>query len=410
MRKKMIRGIAIVSCFMAVMTGCKKGTADVNMELAQADVGTVTVPEDVLVVGLGEASHGVKEYQEMKAEVFQALVGHNGCRTFVIEGDFGSALKVDDYIHGGEGTAKEAAAWIGFRIYRTEEMEALIEWMRAYNETAGEGADLHFYGMDMQWADNSKDYVFRVLEQVSPDSSAKYREALAFLNDDEMYDISAEAFGQGLSVAEGLIQEVDSAEESIVEIFGNETFAFARECARSIYNCCDIRKSDREYNTVRDSHMAEKVQWFMEHGDGSVIFINGHNGHIGKVNSASYDCLGSLLAQQLGDGYFAIGTDAEITSFNSQTDDGFEELRVENQNALTELAAGTEQGFYYIDFGTAAADSGWNRVLSEKQRMTSLNVAVVTAMKAFYTIQAIPGDMFDAMIVFGEVSPTTLVP
>lgn len=410
MRKKMIRGIAIVSCFMAVMTGCKKGTADVNMELAQADVGTVTVPEDVLVVGLGEASHGVKEYQEMKAEVFQALVGHNGCRTFVIEGDFGSALKVDDYIHGGEGTAKEAAAWIGFRIYRTEEMEALIEWMRAYNETAGEGADLHFYGMDMQWADNSKDYVFRVLEQVSPDSSAKYREALAFLNDDEMYDISAEAFGQGLSVAEGLIQEVDSAEESIVEMFGNETFAFARECARSIYNCCDIRKSDREYNTVRDSHMAEKVQWFMEHGDGSVIFINGHNGHIGKVNSASYDCLGSLLAQQLGDGYFAIGTDAEITSFNSQTDDGFEELRVENQNALTELAAGTEQGFYYIDFGTAAADSGWNRVLSEKQRMTSLNVAVVTAMKAFYTIQAIPGDMFDAMIVFGEVSPTTLVP
>lgn len=410
MRKKMICGIAIVSCFMAVMTGCKKGTADVNMELAQADVGTVTVPEDVLVVGLGEASHGVKEYQEMKAEVFQALVGHNGCRTFVIEGDFGSALKVDDYIHGGEGTAKEAAAWIGFRIYRTEEMEALIEWMRAYNETAGEGADLHFYGMDMQWADNSKDYVFRVLEQVSPDSSAKYREALAFLNDDEMYDISAEAFGQGLSVAEGLIQEVDSAEESIVEMFGNETFAFARECARSIYNCCDIRKSDREYNTVRDSHMAEKVQWFMEHGDGSVIFINGHNGHIGKVNSANYDCLGSLLAQQLGDGYFAIGTDAEITSFNSQTDDGFEELRVENQNALTELAAGTEQGFYYIDFGTAAADSGWNRVLSEKQRMTSLNVAVVTAMKAFYTIQAIPGDMFDAMIVFGEVSPTTLVP
>lgn len=410
MRKKMICGIAIVSCFMAVMTGCKKGTADVNMELAQVDVGTVTVPEDVLVVGLGEASHGVKEYQEMKAEVFQALVGHNGCRTFVIEGDFGSALKVDDYIHGGEGTAKEAAAWIGFRIYRTEEMEALIEWMRAYNETAGEGADLHFYGMDMQWADNSKDYVFRVLEQVSPDSSAKYREALAFLNDDEMYDISAEAFGQGLSVAEGLIQEVDSAEESIVEMFGNETFAFARECARSIYNCCDIRKSDREYNTVRDSHMAEKVQWFMEHGDGSVIFINGHNGHIGKVNSASYDCLGSLLAQQLGDGYFAIGTDAEITSFNSQTDDGFEELRVENQNALTELAAGTEQGFYYIDFGTAAADSGWNRVLSEKQRMTSLNVAVVTAMKAFYTIQAIPGDMFDAMIVFGEVSPTTLVP
>lgn len=410
MKKKIICGIAIVSCFMAVMTGCGKGTAEVDMELAQTDVGSISVPEDVLVVGLGEAGHGVKEYQEMKAKVFQALVENNGCRTFIIEGDFGGALKVDDYIHGGEGTAREAAAQIGFRIYRTEEMETLIEWMRAYNETAGEGADLHFYGMDMQRADNSKEYVFRVLEQVSPDSSAKYREALAFLNDDGMYDISAGEFEQGLSVAENLIQEVDSMEESIVEMLGNETFAFARECACSIYNCCDIRKSDRDYNTVRDSHMAEKVQWFIEHGDGSVIFINGHNGHIGKVNSTSYDCLGRLLAQQMGDGYFAIGTDAEVTSFNSQMDDGFEELTVKNQNSFTVLIANAEQNFYYIDFGTAAADNGWNRILSEKQGMTSLNVSVVTTMKAFYTIQAVPGDLFDAMIVFGEVSPTTIVP
>lgn len=410
MKKKIICGIAAVSCFMTVMTGCGKGATNVDMELAQTDVGAIAVPEDVLVVGLGEASHGVKEYQEMKAKVFQALVENNGCRTFVIEGDFGSALKVDDYIHGGEGTAKEAAAQIGFRIYRTEEMESLIEWMRTYNETAGEGADLHFYGMDMQWADNSKEYVFRVLGQVSPNSSEEYRESLAFLNDDEMYDISAEEFEQGLSVAEELIREVERAEEGIVEMFGSETFAFARECARSLYNCCDIRKSDRDYNTVRDGHMAEKVQWFIEHGDGSVIFINGHNGHIGKVNSTSYDCLGKLLAQQLGDGYFAIGTDAEVTSFNSQTDDGFEELTVENENPLTALAANAEQNFYYIDFGAAAADNGWNRILSEEQRMTSLNVTVVTTMKAFYTIQAIPGDLFDAMIVFGEVSPTTLVP
>lgn len=409
MKKKRMYGIALVSCLIAVMTGCGNGTYDVDMELAQTDMEAIAVPEDVLVVGLGEASHGVKEYQEMKAKVFQALVENHGCRAFVIEGDFGGALKVDDYIHGGEGTAKEAAAQIGFRIYRTEEMEELIAWMRAYNETAGEGADLHFYGMDMQRADSSKEYVFRVLEQVSPGSSAKYREALAFLNDDGMYDIRTEAFEQGMSVAKDLIQKVDSAEESIAEMLGNETFAFARECACSIYHCCDINKSDRDYNTVRDSHMAEKVQWFIEHGDGSVIFINGHNGHIGKVNSASYDCLGKLLAQQLGDGYFAIGTDAEVTSFNSQTDDGFEELTVKNQNPLTALAANTEQDFYYLDFEAAAADNGWKRILSEKQGMTSLNVAVVTAMKAFYTIQAIPGDMYDAMIIFGEVSPTTLV-
>lgn len=110
MRKKVLSGIAVLNCILLVVTGCGSSTVSVNMELAQTDVGSIAVSEEVQVVGLGEASHGVSEYQEMKAEVFQALVEHNGCRTFVIEGDFGNALKVDDYIHGGAGTAKEAAA------------------------------------------------------------------------------------------------------------------------------------------------------------------------------------------------------------------------------------------------------------------------------------------------------------
>lgn len=32
----------------------------------------------------------------------------------------------------------------------------------------------------------------------------------------------------------------------------------------------------------------------------------------------------------------------------------------------------------------------------------------MTTMKAFYTTEVIPKDTIDAMIVFGEVSPTTL--
>lgn len=410
MRKRMFCIMAMALCVVSLLAGCGGGTASVDMALAQTDMGTITVPDDVLVVGLGEASHGVKEYQEMKAEVFQALVQNNGCRTFVIETDFGSALKVDAYIHGGEGTAGEAAAQIGFRIYRTKEMEALLEWMRAYNETAAEGEDLHFYGMDMQWADDSKEYVFNILEQVDPGVSAEHAEALAFLNDEDMYDISADAFLQGMPAAERLIQEVDEAKDSIVEAFGDKTFEFARECACSIYNCCDIRKSDQEYNTVRDRYMADKVQWFMEHGDGSVIFINGHNGHIGKGYEAPYyDCLGKLLAEELGDGYFAIGTDAGATTFNSQTEDGFEELSVENGNPMNALAGEVAGGRYYIDFSAVSEDHDWSGILSEKQRITALNVTGITISKAFYTMEIVPEDTFDGMIIFDKVSPTTLV-
>ncbi len=405
-RKNRIGGLLAVVILVSLLAGCGKASPD--MALVQADMGTITVPEGVQVVGLGEASHGVKEYQQMKEEVFQALVQNNGCRTFVIEGDFGSALKVDAYIHGGEGTPKEAAALIGFRIYRTKEMEHLLQWMRSYNETASQGEDLHFYGMDMQWADNGKDYLFRILEQVAPQVSAEYEEKFAFLNDKDMYEISGDAFVQGMTEAEELIKEVDEAQSLIEEAFGPETFAFARECAYSLYACCDIRKSDNTYNKIRDSYMAEKVKWFIEHGDGSVIFINGHNGHIGKVNvNPWYDCLGKLLAEDLGDKYFAIGTDAEFTEFNSQTEDDFKELKVENRNVLNALAEDLEGKRYYVDFDAVAGSDGWSEIIAKEQRVTTLNVSAVTLLKAFYTTKIIPNETFDGMIIFEEVSPTT---
>ena len=49
----------------------------------------------------------------------------NGVRAFALEGDYGGCEQVNRYIHGGEGTAQEAAAAIGFSIYRTEELSLI---------------------------------------------------------------------------------------------------------------------------------------------------------------------------------------------------------------------------------------------------------------------------------------------
>lgn len=416
MKKKMFCTVKAVMCAAVmsalVLTGCGGGSGSgsgPDTGLMHTDISSITVPDQVQVVGLGEASHGAREFQELKGQVFQALVKNNGCRTFIIEGDFGAALKVDNWIHGGEGTAREAASWIGFRIYRTEEMEAILEWMRAYNETAAQGEDLHFYGMDMQWADGSKEYLANTLGEVSPQVWAKYEQSLAFLNDGDMYDIPTDAFEQGMAPTQELIEEVDRARELIEEKFGKEVFAFARECACSLHNCCDIRKSDAEYNQVRDGHMTEKVKWFLEQGDGSLLFINGHNGHISRTNTTPwYDCMGKRLGEELGQGYFSIGTDAAVTHFNSQMDVGFKEMTVENENELNLLAKQTREGFYYLDFSEAEKESGWNEILSGKLRITSLNVGGVINIKAFCTAKIVPGEAFDGMIIFDQVSPTTL--
>ena len=405
--------LSTVVCF-TLLTGFgnmqSSGSADLSY--TQSDIETLSVSSDVRIVGLGEASHGVAQYHQMKADVFKALVENNGCRTFIIEGDFGGALKVDQYINGGSGTAEEVVAEIGFAIYRTQEMADLVDWMRSYNETVSEEEALHFYGMDVQRFDNNKEYLFSVIDQTHPELSAEYSEVLAQLTDENRTSLDETALNSAKESISEFIDELDAVETDIAESLGQPAFDFARECAKTIYAYCEVQLSD-SYNATRDQYMYEKVEWFLQHGDNRVLFINGHNGHIGETSVAGYTCLGELLSDNLGSGYYSIGTDAQETQFNSQKDNGaFEVVKVSNSNDLNNQFSGADRGQYFIDFASASSDEAWGQILSSEQSITTLNVSlsgIQKMLKAAYTVTIIPQATFDGMIVFQSVTPSTIL-
>lgn len=78
----------------------------------------IVIPSDKRIIALGEATHGNKEFQELKLNIFKKLVEENGVRAFAIEGDFGGCLEVNDYIHGGSGSTLEAVKKIALRFIR----------------------------------------------------------------------------------------------------------------------------------------------------------------------------------------------------------------------------------------------------------------------------------------------------
>lgn len=142
-----------------------------------------------------------------------------------------------------------------------------------------------------------------------------------------------------------------------------------------------------------------------------MLFNNGHNGHIQKTSIAGYTCLGELLTDSLDNDYYAIGTDAQITTFNSQNDNGFDVVEVSNQNELNSQFEDTEDNQYFMDF-SRAVDTTWSDILSSEQTITTLNVSLSgmqKMMKAAYTTTIVPNEAFDGMIVFQAVSPTTLI-
>lgn len=414
MMKKFFSGSLALAACLAFITGCGNSASSVSADLSytQADLETIPISSEVQVVGLGEASHGAAQYHQTKADVFQSLVKNNDCRTFIIEGDFGGALKVDDYINGGAGVAEEAAGEIGFAIYQTQEMVDLIEWMRSYNENVSPEDALHFYGMDVQRFDNNKEYLFSVLNEAVPELGAEYTEAFAPLTDENRNSLDAAALNSAKEAASELMDKMEAAKAEIIEVSGKPAFDFAKECANTIFAYCDVQ-SGNNYNTARDRYMYEKVEWFLEHGDGSILFINGHNGHIGKTSVAGYTCLGELLSENLGNGYYAIGTDAQKTQFNSQKDNGgFEVVEVSNVNELNSQLAASGSDRYFIDFESAQSDETWKQILNSEQTITTLNVSLSgmqKMIKAGYTTTIIPQSAFDGMIVYRSVTPSTII-
>ncbi len=404
--------LTLITC-LTLFTGCGNSASSVSADLSytQTDIEIIPISSDVQVVGLGESSHGVAQYHQMKANVFKALVKNNGCRTFIIEGDFGGALKIDNYINGSEGSAEEAACEIGFAIYRTQEMADLIEWMRSYNETVLPEEALHFYGMDVQRFDNNKEYLFSVLGEAAPELSAEYVESFAQLTDENRNSLDKTTLINAKEAASKLIDKMDAARADIVALSEESDFNFARECANTIYAFCDVQLSNN-YNAARDQYMYEKVEWFLQHGDGSILFINGHNGHIGKTSVAGYTCLGELLSKNLENGYYAIGTDAQKTQFNSQKDSGgFEVIEVSNANDLNNQLANSDNNYYFIDFISAQSDETWKQILSSEQTVTTLNVdlsGMLKMVKSAYTTTIIPQSTFDGMIIFYTVTPSTI--
>ena len=104
---------------------------------------------DTPIVAVGEATHGTHEFFALKHRLFAYLASEKGFTTFAFEADQAECRAIDRYVQGGDGTARTVVGAISIDVWRTEELVAFVDWMRAYNATPGH-ARVHFVGFDMQ--------------------------------------------------------------------------------------------------------------------------------------------------------------------------------------------------------------------------------------------------------------------
>ena len=269
------------------------------------DISDITIPDFVRVIGLGEATHGNVEFQQLKLDVFKLMVEKYGVRAFALEGDYGGCEAVNRYIHGGPGTAQEAAAAIGFPIYRTKEMAQLIDWMRNYNATAKEGEDLRFYGFDMQLYERSYQYLLEAAKTF----------AVPTVELEKLWDKSEGKYSASIT-ADQKAKVIEKVKQALLQLNDSTTVQAVHFADMLLQNIAvgKVMDDGSKGIALRDSLMFVNTHWIMEQEEArgnECIFISGHNGHIerrhdyGTIGKA----MGALLANELGKAYFAIGTD-----------------------------------------------------------------------------------------------------
>ena len=100
------------------------------------------------IVSLGEATHGSREFFQLKHRMLEFLATEMSFSIFSIEANMPEAYRLNDYVLEGKGDPAALLRGMYFWTWDTEEVLAMIQWMRQYNQS-GKGR-LQFTGFDMQ--------------------------------------------------------------------------------------------------------------------------------------------------------------------------------------------------------------------------------------------------------------------
>jgi len=128
-----------------------------------------TVLKDVRILGLGEAVHGSREFFQVKHRLLEFLVTRMGFNAFAMEAAYSDAQPANDYVLHGKGERDSVLTALGYVAWDTEEIGAMLDWMRAYNRTVPGKRKVRFYGVDIFRNATGRRKVLAFVQRFAPD-------------------------------------------------------------------------------------------------------------------------------------------------------------------------------------------------------------------------------------------------
>jgi erythromycin esterase len=260
------------------------------------------------IVSLGESTHGTREHFQLKHRLLEFLATEMGFTHFAIEANMSEAFRVNDYVLNGTGNAKEALAGLYFWTWYTEEVLAMIEWMREFNKS-GKGK-LQFLGFDMQTGTvalaNAKAFVAKADPKFAKEADALYEKVAPLFPSGQagfavLNAMKADEKKERVEAAWTVLRHLEKNRDSYLKSLPVE------EVDRGLLEATLAAQSARNLiatHNYRDESMAANVGWILDHAPkGSKIVLWAHNGHVCRINGA----MGEHLHKKYGKEHVPIG-------------------------------------------------------------------------------------------------------
>ena len=278
---------------------------------------------DARIVALGEATHGTREFFQLKHRMLEFLVEEMGFTVFAIEANWPESLAINDYVLHGKGDAREALAGIYFWTWNTKEVLEMIEWMRRHNQNPDNEQKVKFFGYDMQYLGPALQRVKEYLVQVDEGVSAEVEAQFASLGNEptvqQVMKLKEEEQKPLLAAARELPKRFERNRDVWTAATDEQQFILAHQHATIVRQAGELlaTKGLGQFNS-RDAAMAANLRWILDQEPpGTKVVSWAHNGHISEAADRMIP-MGSHLHRMYGEDYVTFGFAFNRGGFQAQ--------------------------------------------------------------------------------------------
>ncbi|MGO9126637.1 MAG: erythromycin esterase family protein [Terriglobales bacterium] len=274
---------------------------------------------DARIVALGEATHGTREFFQLKHRMVEFLASQKGFTIFSIEANMPEAYRLNDFVLRGEGDPKQLLKGMYFWTWDTDEFLNMVLWMRDYNRQ-GKGR-IEFTGFDMQ---NPK-LAMKTVQSFVASNDKSYETTL-----DPVYDEVTQRTKQPWSDEESPSQKesdhlLAAKCRDVMEHLNQNRASFLQtglqaenvdwtvQNARMVLQYVQLRSGEQS----RDQSMAENVEWIADHSPGAKIILWAANGHVRYAPFPDFNPMGRYLHERFGKGIVSFGFSFNQGSFRA---------------------------------------------------------------------------------------------